>query len=135
MTADARGALEHLWALGGCDLSALDRVTLTGRDPALPSNFKLGTAALATIGAAGLAAAELWRLRTGSRQTVAVDIKAAAAAFGSERYLRVNGQKAADPWSPVSGFYRAADGRWLQLHCNFPHHRDGCCACSAVAAA
>jgi crotonobetainyl-CoA:carnitine CoA-transferase CaiB-like acyl-CoA transferase len=125
MTTDARGALEHLWALGGCDPSALDRVTLTGRDPVLPSNFKLGTAALATIGAAGLAAAELWRLRTGSRQTVAVDIKAAAAAFGSERYLRVNGQKAADPWSPVSGFYRAADGRWLQLHCNFPHHRDG----------
>ncbi|HAM58008.1 MAG TPA: carnitine dehydratase, partial [Candidatus Rokubacteria bacterium] len=40
-------------------------------------------------------------------------------------YLRVDGQPPADPWSPLSGFYRAGDGRWMQLHCNFPHHRDG----------
>jgi len=125
MSNDARAALDHLWALAGCNPAALDRVTLSGSDPVLPGTFKLGTAALATIGAAGLAAAELWRLRAGSGQTVSVDIKAAAAAFRSERYLRVNGQKPPDPWSPISGFYRAADGRWLQLHCNFPHHRDG----------
>ena len=25
-------------------------------------------------------------------------------------------------WNPVSGIYEAKDGRWLQLHCYFPHH-------------
>ena len=50
---------------------------------------------------------------------------AAAAAFRSERYLRVDGRQPPGAWHPVSGFYRAGDGRWIQLHCNFPHHRDG----------
>src|SRR2546426_11854710 len=45
--------------------------------------------AAASIAAAGLAAAELWRLRSGRRQHVAVAARAAAAAFRSERYLRV----------------------------------------------
>jgi hypothetical protein len=47
---------------------------------------------MATIAATGLAAAELWRLRTGRAQTAAVDVRAAAAAFRSERYVRVEGR-------------------------------------------
>ena len=27
-------------------------------------------------------------------------------------------------WAPLSGYYRTADGRYLQLHCNFDHHAD-----------
>lgn len=118
-------ALGELWRLGGGPAAALERVTLIGDDPVLPGPFRVGTAALATIGAAGLAATELRRLSTGRAQTVSVDIRAAAAAFRSERYLRVEGAAAPELWSPLSGFYRAGDGRWIQLHCNFPHHRDG----------
>src|SRR5438128_2539535 len=92
---------------------------------ARPSSSRNGTASTASIAAAGLAAAELWRLRTGRQQAVAVDAWAAAAAFRSERYLRVDGRTPPSAWHPVSGFYRAGDGRWIQLHCNFPHHRDG----------
>ncbi len=57
--------LRDLWLVAGGDPAALDRVTLTGADPALPSSFRVGTAAQATIAAAGLAAAEIWRQRTG----------------------------------------------------------------------
>jgi crotonobetainyl-CoA:carnitine CoA-transferase CaiB-like acyl-CoA transferase len=122
---DALAVLEDVWRLAGCDPAALERARLTGRDPVLPGNFRIGTAALASIAAAGLAATELWRIRTGRAQSVAVDIRAGAAAFRSERYLRVEGRPAPDLWGAISGFYRGGDGRWIQLHCNFPHHRDG----------
>src|SRR3546814_12094111 len=58
-------------------------------------------------------------------QPAALDVRAAAAAFRSERYIRVDDAVPPDPWSPIAGFYRAGDGRWIQLHTNFPHHRDG----------
>jgi crotonobetainyl-CoA:carnitine CoA-transferase CaiB-like acyl-CoA transferase len=121
---EAFGVLSDLWRLAGGDSAALESVALTGGDPVFPSDFKLATAATASIAAAGVAAAELWRLRTGRRQGVAVDARAAAAAFRSERYLRVDGRTPPGAWHPVSGFYRAGDGRFIQLHCNFPHHRD-----------
>ncbi|MBI2525702.1 MAG: CoA transferase [Candidatus Rokubacteria bacterium] len=122
---DAAAALAGLWQAAGCAPEALERLSLTGCDPILPGPFKVGTAALASIGASALAAAECWRWRTGRAQAVGVEIRAAATAFRSERYLRVDGQPPADPWSPISGYYRTGDGRWMQLHCNFPHHRDG----------
>jgi len=122
---DAAAVLAELWRSAGEDPAALAQVTLTGGDPVLPGNFKIATAATASIAAAGLAAAEVWRLRTGRRQRVAVDARAAATAFRSERYLRVDGKLPPDTWHPVSGFHRAGDGRFILLHCNLPHHRAG----------
>ena len=123
--AEPVAVLADLWSRAGGDPAALRRVTLTGADPVLPGIFRVGTAASATIAATGLAAAEIWRRRTGSAQSVAVDVRAAAAAFRSERYLRLDGHTVGEVWSAVSGFYRAGDGRFIQLHCNFPHHRAG----------
>jgi crotonobetainyl-CoA:carnitine CoA-transferase CaiB-like acyl-CoA transferase len=28
-------------------------------------------------------------------------------------------------WDKIAGLYRCGDGRWVRLHTNFPHHRDG----------
>ncbi len=125
MTEDAPVALAQLWAQTGGDPVALERISFTGADPMLPTDFKIGTAASAVIGATALAATELWRLRTGRGQSVALDMRAAVAAFRSERYLRVDGQPAPDVRGALFGFYRAGDGRWIQLHCAMPHHRDG----------
>jgi crotonobetainyl-CoA:carnitine CoA-transferase CaiB-like acyl-CoA transferase len=124
MHRDAEAALDRLWRSGGGDPAALDRVTLTGGDPLVPTDFKIGTAAATVIAAGALAATELWRLRTGRAQSVAVDARAAIAAFRSERYLRVNGQVTGRR-DPLFGFYQAGDGRFIQLHSNMPHHRDG----------
>ena len=118
-------ALASIWDLAGGDPAALAGVALHGEDPVLPSTFRVGTAAASTIAASALAATELWRLRTGKTQTVSLDLRAAAATFRSERYLRVDGQQPPGPWGPIAGYYRTADKRWVQLHTNFPHHHQG----------
>src|SRR2546425_2449262 len=69
-TPNPTDVLAALWRGGGHPESALDAIELTGAEPVLPSSFAVGTAAQATIAAAALAAAELWRLRTGRRQRV-----------------------------------------------------------------
>src|ERR1700694_931520 len=121
----AAQALAALWREFGGDPAALDRVELTGTDPVLPSSFAVGTAAQASIAAAALAAAELWRLRTGKSQRVAVAMRHAAGECRRERYLRVAGQPTPDLWDKIAGTYRCGDARWVRLHTNFPHHRDG----------
>ena len=60
-----REALEQVWTVAGGDPAALGRVTLSGDDPMLPTDVRIGTAAAAVIAATGLAASEVWRLRTG----------------------------------------------------------------------
>src|SRR5687768_4498158 len=66
----------------------------TGDAPTLPTPFAVGRAAATTVGQATLAAARLWATRQGwpSPPPVSVDVREAAAAFRSERYLRVDGR-------------------------------------------
>jgi len=52
-----------------------------------------------------------------------VDLRAAAASLRSGYYLRIDGKPPPAPWDPMSGFYPVRDGRWVSIHCNFPHHR------------
>lgn len=122
---NSRQALAALWRLAGQFDAALEAITLTGAEPALPSSFAVGVAAQSTVAAAALAAAELWRLRTGRQQPISVNMRHAAIEFRSERYLKVNGQPFGDRWDKVAGLYRCGDGRWVRLHTNMPHHRAG----------
>jgi crotonobetainyl-CoA:carnitine CoA-transferase CaiB-like acyl-CoA transferase len=117
--------LGELWRDAGLAASALDQIDLPGEEPVLPSSFAVGTAAQASIAASALAAAELWRLKRGERQRVRVPMRDAAIEFRSERYLRVDGEPPPDLWDKIADAYRCGDGRWVRLHTNFPHHRDG----------
>jgi crotonobetainyl-CoA:carnitine CoA-transferase CaiB-like acyl-CoA transferase len=119
-----REALNEVWSIGGGEPAALDRVALTGAEPALPGAFAVGTMAQATIAASALAAAEVWRARGGAPQTVSVDMQHAAVEFRSERYMRVPDVEHRG-WDTVAGLYKTADGRHVRLHTNFPHHRAG----------
>ena len=100
-------------------------VSLTGSEPVLPSSFATGTAAQATVAASALAAANLWRLRTGKRQHVSVDMRHAAIEFRSERYLQIDGKPYEEYHDDIAGLYRCGDGRWVRLHTNLPHHCSG----------
>src|SRR5712672_3420593 len=122
-----REILTDLWALAGGDPSALDAVTLTGEEPQLPSSFRVAAAAQASIAATGLAAAQVWKLRSGQSQDVAVDMRHAVVECRSERYLRVDGRPPPPTWDAIAGIYKTRDQRFVRLHTNFRHHRDAVC--------
>jgi crotonobetainyl-CoA:carnitine CoA-transferase CaiB-like acyl-CoA transferase len=122
-----REILADLWAGAGGDHAALDAVTLTGEEPQLPSSFRVAAAAQASIAAAGLAAAQVWKLRSGQSQNVAVDMRHAVVECRSERYLRVDGKPPPPAWDAIAGIYRTGDQRFVRLHTNFAHHRAAVC--------
>nr|WP_255649957.1 hypothetical protein [Frankia sp. ArI3] len=103
-----------------------DRLTVTGPADVLPSLYRVTTVATASVAAAAIGAGRLLAARTGGGPPdITLDTRHAGAAFRSERHLRIDGKAPPGPWDPISGYYRTADGRWIQLHCNFPHHRNG----------
>src|SRR3984885_3928401 len=119
--------LADLWTLAGGDVAALNAVTLTGEEPQMPSSFRVAAAAQTSIAAAGLAAAQIWQLRNGQAQQIAVDMRHAVVECRSERYLRVDGQSPPPAWDAIAGVYKTRDQRYVRLHTNFPHHRDAVC--------
>jgi crotonobetainyl-CoA:carnitine CoA-transferase CaiB-like acyl-CoA transferase len=94
-----------------------------GADPVLPTPFRIGEAGAATIAATGLAATELWQVRTGRRQRVTVDLRQATASLRSGHYMKLAGAGVSTARNTVMGVYPTRDGRWSYLHCNFPNHR------------
>ena len=122
-----REILADLWTSAGGEPAALDAVALTGEEPQLPSSFRVAAAAQTSIAAAGLAAAQIWKLRSGQSQHVAVDMRHAVVECRSERYLRVDGKPPGPTWDAIAGIYRTRDQRFVRLHTDFPHHRAAVC--------
>ncbi|MEK6244955.1 MAG: CoA transferase [Pseudomonadota bacterium] len=123
MNAAVRDALQELLSLAGLQQTPGAEVAFTGSDPVFPTPYLIGTAGAAALGAVGLAVSRLWFLRTKRIQGVKVDVRAAAAAMRSARYLKIDGKAPKEMWDPLSGYYPARDG-WVSIHCNFPNHRD-----------
>ena len=142
------GLLAEAWAalvsaVGGAAPNSPDGPGPPGADPRLPAGLEVlwvgGTpghlpsrlpvedVAIACTGAALLAAGALHAQRggdCGSRGSPAarLDLAHIAAAFRSETYLRINGERAGPGFAPLSRFWRAADG-WVRTHGNYPWHR------------
>jgi hypothetical protein len=57
--------LASLWHQAGLSPAAMPEVVLGGAEPALPSSFRVGAAAQASIAASGAAAAAIWQRRSG----------------------------------------------------------------------
>ena len=96
------------------------RLHITGREE-LPSCFPVTDLALASVGAAGLALADLLA-ESGERSApVTIDVHLALAWFLYS--LSPLGWSPPGPWDPIAGDYPTAD-RWIKLHTNAPHHRD-----------
>lgn len=104
---------------------ALGYIDLPGADPVLPSSFSVGMAAQCSMGAAALAAGEIWHMRGGRRQRVSVDMRHAAQE--TRGYFTVDGVQP-NSWDKITGVYRCGDGNWVRIHANFAHHRDGALA-------
>jgi crotonobetainyl-CoA:carnitine CoA-transferase CaiB-like acyl-CoA transferase len=117
-------ALRTLLPIAGWPEERARAVEITGgTDPILPTPFRISETSTAALAAIGLAVADLWELRTGRRQEVAVDTRQATASLRSGRYMRLDGAPVSTERNTVMGVYPAKNGRWNYLHCNFPNHR------------
>jgi crotonobetainyl-CoA:carnitine CoA-transferase CaiB-like acyl-CoA transferase len=97
---------------------------IVGRDPILGYRFPVGEAAAVALAAGGVAASDLWELKTGRRQAVRVEVRKAAVSLRATLVLKVNDGPPPPSWAdgnPLVDFYRCRDGRWVHLHGNFPH--------------
>jgi hypothetical protein len=111
--------------LAGLELPDGLEFEVLGEEPILRSPHYLGTGAAVARLLTGVGAGEMWRTRTGERQSLTVDARHAAAALTSYSHLRLM-----DPDEPpsfdrlgagrvVGGIVRARDGRFVQLHSSF----------------
>ena len=117
-------ALRSILPVAGLSADRADAVAFSGgADPILPTPFRIGVAGSATLAATGLAAADLWEIRTGRRQSVAVDVRRATASLRSGHYMKLGDGEVSTRRNSIMGVYPTKDGRWSYLHCNFPNHR------------
>jgi crotonobetainyl-CoA:carnitine CoA-transferase CaiB-like acyl-CoA transferase len=122
--------VERAVALAGLELPADADYEVVGAEPVLRSPHRLATGASVARLLSGLAAADLWRLRTGRVQHVGVDVRHAAASLLSFQYARPDGE----PEQSLEALARrtgdmarrrltrivaARDGRYVQLHGSF----------------
>lgn len=117
-------ALSTLLPIAGWRENVADAVEITGgSDPILPTPFRISETSTAALAAIGLAVADLWELRSGRRQAIAIDTRQATASLRSGKYMQMDGAPVSTTRNPVMGVYPAKNGRWSYLHCNFPNHR------------
>ncbi|HUJ02239.1 MAG TPA: CoA transferase, partial [Rhizomicrobium sp.] len=115
---DAFGSLNRITGL-----APFKTPEFSGSDPVLPTPYGAASAAAAALGLAASAVHEIWRLRGGEAQTIAIDLKLAAASLVSFALQRLDGKEVPRPGAtnPTIALYRAADRRWIHLHGGFRH--------------
>ena len=108
---------------GWSDDRTRDVEIVEAADPILPTPFRIGETSAAALAATGLAVSDLWKLRTGGGQQIAVDTRRATASLRSTHYMKMDGAQVSTERNTIMGTYPAKNGRWSYLHCNFPNHR------------
>jgi crotonobetainyl-CoA:carnitine CoA-transferase CaiB-like acyl-CoA transferase len=117
-------ALRTLMPLAGWPEERAETVQMTdATDPVLPTPFRIAETSSAALAAIGLAVSDLWELRAGSSQEVALDTRQATASLRSSHYMHLDGAPVSTDRHSIMGVYPAKNGRWSYLHCNFPNHR------------
>ncbi|KND02147.1 uncharacterized protein SPPG_02640 [Spizellomyces punctatus DAOM BR117] len=113
--------------LAPVDEDAARKVFFTDQEWMLPSGRPIAALSAAALGALAYSLQAIWNVRRGSMAGIAsarVSQRGAAIAVRSHNYCRiVDPPRNLNPWDPLSGLYEAADGRHIQLHCNYSHHR------------
>jgi crotonobetainyl-CoA:carnitine CoA-transferase CaiB-like acyl-CoA transferase len=116
-------ALRTILPIAGWTEERARGLEITGAsDPILPTPFRITETGTAALAAVGFAVSDLWELRTGRGQQVAIDTRQATASLRSGTYLKIDGTPVPNGRNAVRGFYVTKDGRWNYLHCNFPNH-------------
>ncbi len=118
-------SIRHLWESLALPKEALTSLDLLDADSlTLPSSFKIGALAQASIGLSALLAASLHSARH-NRSTIpraTVPLNHAVLEFKSERLYTVGEKSMPSAWGPIGGLHKTADG-YVRVHDSFPNHR------------
>ena len=96
--------------LSGIGLSAADgggKITFYGKDPIVPSRFRFGSMAAIALAAKAIAAASIWKFRSGEGQDIHVDVRKALqrfAGFFDLKWELINGRPPSFASDPVKSF-------------------------------
>ena len=125
--------LNELIKIRGRQNPDADELKISGMDPVIDSNFKLGEVAAAAHASVGVGVNDIWELKTGRRQKIQISVRSAAASLRSNKYIKIrhaNGEyynlidKEHEFNRRLNGIYRAKDGRWVLPHFGLNHLRD-----------
>ncbi|MFT5173378.1 MAG: crotonobetainyl-CoA:carnitine CoA-transferase CaiB-like acyl-CoA transferase [Gammaproteobacteria bacterium] len=127
---------EEVMSVRGLDLPEADEVQISGHDPVLDTRFKIGEACASVLAGVGVAASDIWSLKTGRRQRSSVNVGHAALALRSTHYL----QRQLDDGSfgefdgaahrlsgSITQPWPTRDGRWFLPHFSLPHLAERVC--------
>ncbi len=121
---------EEVMSIRALDPPEPEEVEIVGSEPVLSTKFRIGTTAAAVLAGIGVAANDLWEMKTGRRQKARVSIRHTAAALRSSNYLqRSNGEggwencvnRSHDDMIAITQPWPTKDGRWFLPHFGLPH--------------
>ncbi len=109
-------------------------VAIRGSDPFYRTPYRAGECAAACLAATGVAANDLWEMRSGRRQQIEIGVAEAAATLRVGEYTQQRDELGAYKRIPPSDAmvhmrsitqpWRTRDGRWFLPHFNLPNLRE-----------
>ena len=127
---------EEVMSIRGRGMPAEGEVSITGADPVFSTKFKIGETCAAVLAGIGVAASDIWALKTGRRQSVSIDARRAAAALRSTTYMQRPGpdggwenvvNRAHKDMIKITQPWPAKDGRWVLPHFGLPNLQERMC--------
>ncbi len=119
MEACAESVLRTLLATLDLPPDAVERnIRLTGRDPVVPSRYRVGLASSAALAAQAVGIIEIWKQRGGRDQVATIDMRRAAVpGLRTISHTRRGGRVLQVPWpaSEKQVYFRTKDGRLIYL--------------------
>ncbi len=114
------------YLLDALGLEPVGKISITGQDYPEISPHRLASASAAALAALGTAVANVWRVRSGAAQDVAVDTARAIQALRTYHYSLKNGRRLPGGKGPLQAYHRTVDGRWIYIygHHIFGHFMD-----------
>ncbi len=125
-----KSAFEEVMEIRGLGLPREGEVAITGADPVFSTDFKIGETCAAALAGIGVAVSDIWEMKTGRRQTAAIDARATAAALRSTTYMQTpdaNGtfipvvNHAHEAMIEMTQPWPTKDGRWFLPHFGLPN--------------
>ena len=108
-------------------LPSQDLVEIIGSDPVIETPFLAGEAVASALAAQAASVLKIWEMRTGKRQCVSIDLKAAVNSLTGLNNIYQSGHlvDVGITNEPTVGFYPTLDSKWIFVLGLFPHLRDG----------